>query len=281
MKGIIPINKPKEWTSFDVVNKCKHLLKISRVGHLGTLDPMATGVLLVTVGKATKLFDIMQTKKKTYVAKFEFGYKTNTLDWTGDITQKTDKIPNIDEISKILPNFIGKIEQIPPKFSAKSVNGKRAYNLARSGVDFELKPKEVEIFDLQIINFEYNVLTLKIECGSGTYIRSLGSDFAENLNSLATMIDLERVAIDNFSLENCCEISNLTAENISNFIVPINQFLNFETIEFSIEQTKKILNGQTLETEVNDGIYMLNDKNDCIALVSVAKNSAKMSVFLG
>ena len=170
-RGIIPVNKPKGWTSFDVVNKLKYKLKPLKVGHLGTLDPMATGVLLVTVGKATKLFDLMQEKKKTYVATFEFGYETDTLDATGDVQEKSEKIPSLDEIMNVLPKFVGEIDQIPPKYSAKSVNGVRAYDLARQNIDFELKPKKVKIYNIKFLSFESGLLKLEIECGAGTYIR--------------------------------------------------------------------------------------------------------------
>ena len=133
-KGIIPINKPSGWTSFDVVNKIKHLLRqvygknMPKVGHLGTLDPMATGVLLVTIGSATKLFDLLQQKHKTYIAEFKFGEETDTLDSTGNILNQTINIPTLGDIESALPYFIGKISQLPPKYSAKSVNGKRAYD---------------------------------------------------------------------------------------------------------------------------------------------------------
>ena len=137
IKGILAINKPKNWTSFDVVNKIKHILKIRRVGHLGTLDPLATGVLLVTIGRATKLFDFFQEKIKTYSAKFEFGYETDSLDSDGKIVNETDIIPNLNQIKHVIGEFIGEIAQIPPKYSAKSVNGKRAYELARNNIDFE------------------------------------------------------------------------------------------------------------------------------------------------
>ncbi|MBO5955055.1 MAG: tRNA pseudouridine(55) synthase TruB, partial [Clostridia bacterium] len=211
-KGIIPINKPEGWTSFDVVNKLKYKLKPLKVGHLGTLDPMATGVLLVTIGKATKLFDLMQEKKKTYVATFEFGYLTDTLDKTGQILQKTDQIPTIDAILQVLPKFIGKISQIPPKYSAKSINGKRAYEMARQNIDFELKPKEVEIFDVKLLSYVNGSLTLEITCGSGTYIRSIGRDIASELKTLATMTHLIRTKVGSFSVDNCLDIQNI--ENI-------------------------------------------------------------------
>ena len=208
-KGIIPINKPKDWTSFDVVNKLKYKVKPLKVGHLGTLDPMATGVLLVTVGKATKLFDLMQEKTKTYVATFEFGYLTDTLDATGTTTETTESIPTKEEILSVLPKFIGKIDQIPPKYSAKSVNGVRAYDLARQNIEFELKPKIVEIFNLNLLSYENGSLTLEISCGSGTYIRSIGRDLAKEVNSLATMTSLTRTKVGNFALEDCVKIENL------------------------------------------------------------------------
>lgn len=279
-KGIIAINKSENWTSFDVVNKIKHILHIRQVGHLGTLDPMATGVLLVTVGKATKLFDLMQEKVKVYDAEFEFGYSTDTLDSTGKIIDRTTKIPTIDEIQDTLHKFIGKIEQIPPKYSAKNVNGARAYDLARSGVEFELKPKQVEIFKIELISYYANILKLEITCGSGTYIRAIGRDIAQELNSLATMTRLVRTKVGDVSLENCQKIDEFSSENIDSYIKPISEILNLPTIEFDDIQTKKILNGQTLIIEKEDGIYQLKDEIDTIAIVRVEKNKAKMSLFM-
>ena len=278
-KGVIPINKPQNWTSFDVVNKLKYRLKPLKVGHLGTLDPMATGVLLVTVGKATKLFDLMQEKTKTYVATFEFGFETNTLDATGQVIKKCDNIPTEEEILTILPKFIGKISQIPPKYSAKSINGKRAYDLARNNVEFELKPKIVEIFDLKLISYESNILKLEITCGSGTYIRSIGRDIAHELNSLATMTSLVRTKIDDFDLSKCHSIEDI--DNLQEKIIPIKEILNFPVLDLNDTEMAKILNGQTLKLNDNDGIYMVQDEFDTLALVEIKENQAKMSLFLG
>ena len=239
-KGIIAINKPSGWTSFDIVNKIKHILKLKRVGHLGTLDPMATGVLLVTVGKATKLFDYFQNKKKTYIAKFEFGYETDSLDSIGKIINQTGNVPNLENIKLILNNFIGCIEQVPPKFSAKNINGKRAYTLARKNVDFELPKKIVQIFDIKILNYSNNILTLNIECGSGTYIRSLGRDIAYKLNSYATMIELVREKIDNINLENCVDINTLNENNISNYIIKLKDIINIPKLEIDKENISKV-----------------------------------------
>ena len=278
-KGIIPINKAKDWTSFDVVNKLKYKLKPLKAGHLGTLDPMATGVLLVTVGKATKLFDIMQEKRKTYIATFEFGYQTDTLDSTGKTIDYCDTIPTEEEINLILPKFIGKISQIPPKYSAKSVNGSRAYDLARQGIDFKLKAKEVEIYSITILSYSNKILKLEIECGSGTYIRSIGRDIAKELNSMATMIDLVRTKVGEITIDRCFNISEI--EEIEEKILPIQDFLNYEILDITNEQKSKLLNGQTIVIDKTDGLYKLNEDYDTIALVQINGNKAKMSLFLG
>ena len=280
-KGVVVINKPTDWTSFDVVNKIKRLIGLSRVGHLGTLDPMATGVLLVTIGKATKLFDIMQEKKKTYVATFHFGEETDTLDSTGKITNSNNKIVTRKEIEAILNTFVGEISQIPPKYSAKSVNGVRAYTLARKNEDFVLPAKVVKIYELKIIDFNDNILTLEITCGSGTYIRALGRDIAYKLNTYATMISLVRTKVGKFDLNQSIDIKSLTKDNIENYILPIDSVLDYNKIELSDINTKKILNGQTIKTDLQDGTYKLNNELDTIALIQVHNSNAKMSLFLG
>lgn len=279
-KGIIAVNKPKDWTSFDVVNKIKRLLKIKRVGHLGTLDPMATGVLLVTVGKATKLFDYFQNKNKTYLAKFEFGYETDTLDITGKITKKTDTLPSIGDIKKLINKFIGEIEQVPPKYSAKNINGKRAYQLARNNEEFELKPKLVKIDDIKIVDYSNNILTVIISCGSGTYIRSICRDLAEKLNSYATMIELVRTDVGRINLKNCVNIQELDESNIRNYIIKLDKMLDIPIFSNNSQTTSKLLNGQIIDTEYNDGLYKLNDSMDTIAIINVKNNRAKMSIFL-
>ncbi len=278
-KGIIAVNKPKDWTSFDVVNKLKFKLKPNKVGHLGTLDPMAEGVLLITIGKATKLFDIMQEKKKTYVATFEFGYLTDTLDATGETIDRTDTIPTKEQIISVLPEFIGKISQIPPRYSAKSINGRRAYDLARNNIEFELKPKLVEVYDIKLLNYENSLITLEIQCGSGTYIRSIGRDIAHRVNSFATMTSLVRTKVGNFELKDCVDVRNdLDMDKIT---MPIKSVLDYPTLQETEENKAKLLNGQTLIIEKEDGIYMLEDETDVVALVEIKEKHAKMSVFLG
>lgn len=280
-KGILPINKPQGWTSFDVVNKIKHMLpKKTKVGHLGTLDPMATGVLLVTIGKATKLFDIMQQKTKRYVATFKFGVETDSLDATGEIMKTDSKIVTLEQINAVLPKFVGKIEQIPPKFSAKSIGGKRAYDLARENVDFKLKPNKITVVSYRTISFNNNIWEVEILCGSGTYIRALGRDIANEIGTIATMTSLVRTEIDNFNLNQCVEISTLNAENLTENTIKIKDVLNLPTLKLSDEECFKILNGQSLNLPNKDGIYQLTDENDTIALIEICNFNAKMSIYL-
>ncbi len=278
--GIIAIEKPKDWTSFDVVNKIKHMVKPFKVGHLGTLDPMATGVLLVTIGKATRLFDLMQEKKKTYLATFEFGKTTDTLDSTGEVIATDNNIPSKQDIERVLPKFIGSIDQVPPKYSAKSINGKRAYDLARQNIDFELKPKRVEIYKITIKDYVDGRLTVEIECGSGTYIRSIGRDLAGELNALAVMTSLIRTSIDKIKLDNCIKIEDLNKESISNNIISLNEILNYPILEISASDSVKILNGQTRIINQPDDIYKMLVDGKVSALVKIEKNHAKMLLFL-
>ena len=280
--GIIPINKPSGWTSFDVVNKIKHMVKPLKVGHLGTLDPMATGVLLVTVGKATKLFDLMQEKQKTYIAEFEFGKLTDTLDITGEVID-TKPVENIslDELSSVCSNFVGEINQIPPKYSAKSINGKRAYELARNNVDFEIPAKKVKVFGIKVLDFNGKTFKLEIECGSGTYIRSIGRDIAQKLGTVATMTSLIRTKVGLIDIENAHDISKIDKDNIANFLIKLDEILNYPIFECDDKQSFRLLNGQILETSLGDGIYKLNNQEDTIALIKITNNKAKMWLFLG
>lgn len=279
MKGILNVNKPSGWTSFDVVNYLKKLLNVKHIGHLGTLDPMATGVLPVTIGSATKLFDLFLKKSKTYVAKFEFGHLTDSLDATGKIVEKTNKTPTIEEIKAILPKFIGEISQMPPLFSAKKINGKKAYDLARAGETVELKPSNVFIKNLEVLDYTNFVLTIKIECGAGTYIRSLARDIAKELNSLATMIELTRTEVGIFNLSDSINLKELTKEQILSKILPTDITFNHLPIITDETLVFRLINGQTIITNLTDGEYRIYRDNQFIALAKVEENKLKMTKY--
>lgn len=279
MRGILLVNKRQGWTSFDAVNFCKRVFNTREVGHLGTLDPMATGVLAVTVGSATKLFDMFLNKTKTYVANFTFGYSTDTLDAEGEIDSKCDIIPTLEQIEQVLPKFIGEIEQMPPKYSAKKINGKKAYDLAREGKEFELKPSKVTINNLKILDYTSGVLQLEIECGAGTYIRSLGRDIALKLNTLATMTSLVRTKLGAWDIEDCIDIKDNTSEYIKSKLLPIDSVFNNLSTLNNVDMVKRLLNGQTGIADVEDGDYRLYLDNEFIAIATAKNKHVKMSKY--
>ena len=279
MRGILLVNKRQGWTSFDAVNFCKRVFNTREVGHLGTLDPMATGVLAVTVGSANKLFDMFLNKTKTYLAEFTFGYCTDTLDAEGQIENRCDIIPTLEQIKEVLPEFQGEIEQMPPKYSAKKIGGKKAYDLAREGKQFELKPSKVTIYNLKILDYSKGVLKLEITCGAGTYIRSLGRDIALKLNTLATMTSLVRTKLGTWNIEDCIDIKDNTNEYIQSKLLPIDSVFNsFSTLD-NVEMVNRLLNGQTVIADLKDGDYKLYKDNEFVAIATAKSQRIKMSKY--
>lgn len=253
MQGIVVVYKPQGWSSFDVVKKMKRIFNTSKVGHLGTLDPMAEGVLPVAIGKATKLFDFYLSKSKSYIAELEFGYETDTLDAEGEITSRTDNIPTEEQVKEVLEHFIGKNMQTPPKYSAVKINGKRAYALARENKDFEISAKEVEISALDfVVKVSDSKYVVRIECSAGTYIRSLVRDIAYKLNSLATMTSLERIRSGNFAKENSFTIEEIEKLGES-CVTPISKALEFlPKIELNKLLLDKLKNGVEIKIDTLD-----------------------------
>ncbi len=210
MNGFVNLIKPAGLTASDMVVKVRKALNTKKVGHLGTLDPLATGVLPIAVGKGTKLFNLLLVKEKTYRAFFTFGLSTDTLDSDGVVTQKCDKIPTVDEIKVACAKMVGKQDQMPPMYSAKSVNGTRAYVLARKGETVELKTKEIEIFSFEYIRqFNENTFEFEIACSSGTYIRSIARDLAQMMDTCAYMSALIRTKSGLFDIDKAITIEEL------------------------------------------------------------------------
>ena len=208
--GFFNVDKPSGIVSSAVVNKLKWLTGVP-CGHMGTLDPLASGVLPVGVGNAARLFDYFLDKKKEYVAEFTFGMDSDTLDCTGTLIEG-GRIPDEQEIKQVLPTFFGDIMQVPPKYSAKNVNGKRGYELARAGVEFELAAKKVHIYGMDLLGKsedKENTYRVKIVCGGGTYIRSLGRDIAAALGTKAGMSSLLRTQSGVFTVEKAIPFSLL------------------------------------------------------------------------
>lgn len=208
--GIVILNKSQYVSSNTACNKVKYILNAKKAGHLGTLDPLATGVLPISLGKATKLFDIFLKKRKTYIASFDFTHETDTLDVEGVILNNSKKSITPEDINKVLKEFVGTLNQIPPKYSAKKVNGVRAYDLARKGVSFELKSKQITIYRFELIGeVKPDVYKFVIECSSGTYIRSLCRDLAYAMGVYGTMIELIRTKCGIFNIDDSCTIDDI------------------------------------------------------------------------
>ena len=201
MFGILNVDKPKGMTSRDVVNVVQRMIRPVKVGHAGTLDPLATGVLVLLVGRATRLTEYIHSVSKTYVGTFELGKVSDTEDIEGEVTKRdVFAVPNMETVKAVVASFLGVQQQMPPAFSALKVNGKRAYDLARNGEKVELKTREIQVFQIEVVAYEYPVLTIEIKCSSGTYIRSLGRDIGEALQTGAVMTDLQRTSIGAFKI---------------------------------------------------------------------------------
>jgi tRNA pseudouridine55 synthase len=221
--GFILINKPTGITSHDVVDKLREITKIKRIGHAGTLDPFATGLLILGIGREfTKKLSIFQKKDKEYIATLKLGAESDTFDREGKIVEKkVKKIPERKEIEEVLKSFLGEIEQIPPAFSAKKIKGKKLYELARKGIKVEPKPQKVKIYEISILEYRFPYLKIKVKCSSGTYIRSLANDIGKKLGCGSFVEELIRTKIGEFSIENAVELSKLTPQNWKNFLFKV------------------------------------------------------------
>ena len=263
MKGFINLIKPKGMSSAYAVSQVKKKLKVT-CGHMGTLDPMASGVLPIGLGKTSRMFDYLLDKTKKYIAEFEFGYTTDTLDVTGCVTDRCENLPTKEQIEEVLHEFVGEIDQIPPKYSAKCIDGKRGYQLAREGVEFELKPKKVTVlsFSLNEQTGE-NKYSFTIECKGGTYIRSLARDLGLRLNSLAVMTSLVRAECGIFSLENGVLVEDfISSDNPEKFIIDSDKAVDFPKAVLSDEQATKILNGVFTNLGFKDGVYRVYNQSE-------------------
>ena len=211
INAIIPIWKPVDWTSFDVVKNIRGQIKPAKVGHAGTLDPFAEGVLMLCTGEFTKKVESFMDKEKEYIADIQLGIETDTLDPTGNIV-KTANIPGLskEQIKMVLKIFIGNIKQEPPMFSALKVNGQPLYKSARRGINIPRKKRVISIHNIELIDFSKDIITIIVTCGRGTYIRSLAKDIAEKLNTVGHLAVLKRTRIGEYDKKNCIEVEDFS-----------------------------------------------------------------------
>ncbi|MGL4786042.1 MAG: tRNA pseudouridine(55) synthase TruB [Cetobacterium sp.] len=280
MEGIIVIDKPIGITSFDVIRVLRRNLKERRIGHTGTLDPLATGILVICVGKATKLAQDIEGYEKEYVADLELGFKTDTYDIEGKVLAKVEEFNiSYENFEETLQTFKGDIKQIPPMYSAIKVDGKKLYELAREGVEIERKARDVSIKNLETISFDG--VKAKIDCtvSKGTYIRSLIYDLGEKLGTFATMTGLRRTRVGEedlaraFTLET---IEKMVSENDFSFLVSIEDYFKFPKVDIEDENDLKLfVNGQRCKKRINEGKYRVYSKNNFIGLGEVTKGLLK------
>ena len=270
------VYKEKGITSFDVIHKLRKILNIKKIGHSGTLDPLAQGVLQIAVGDATRLLEYLDNDKE-YIAEIKFGYNSTTDDDEGE--KEFIKKPDFTEkeLQYTLNKFNGKISQIPPKYSAIKIDGQKLCDLARKNKQIpEIKPRDVEIYSIKLINFQApDCAKIKVNCSKGTYIRSLARDIGEKLNCGAYLTNLTRTKAGNFHIENS---QKLSAE-IKNFALNPIDALNLNKIKITEEQYKKVINGNPLkyiENKTNSKKYMLIFNNTLVSIANLSDNILKM-----
>jgi len=260
----------------------KKKLKIKKIGHLGTLDPAATGVLPIAIGKATKFFDYFLNKDKVYVARVKFGIATDTLDSFGKVIEINNKTTLNEEILSVLPSFIGKIFQIPPKYSAIKINGKRACDLARENIEFEIKPKQIEIYKIELLqDFGANEFLFRVHCSTGTYIRTLFADIAEKLGTISTTTAILRQKSGRFNIDSAIALEEL---DISNVIPILTAFEGCQLVNVNDVAAKKLLNGVSIsKNEISENLqneFFIRYKNITIGFYKINGDKVEPIVFL-
>ncbi len=265
MNGILLVNKPIGFTSRDVVNKLTKILKTKKIGHTGTLDPIATGVLVVCVGNTTKLCELLTSEYKEYEATIKLGIKTDTLDTTGTIIEKKEF--NIDEnqIKEVLNSFLGESIQTTPIYSAVRVNGKKLYEYAREGKEVELPKREINITNIELISYSNDEIIFKTTVSKGTYIRALIDDICTKLNTVGAMSSLIRTKQGIFNIEDSYTLEEIESGNEK--ILPIEEALTtIENIDITEEQYNKIKNGAIINKEFKEDIACLKYENKIVAI---------------
>lgn len=289
MNGIIIINKPAGYTSHDIVYKIKKQFK-EKVGHTGTLDPMATGVLPILIGKATRCSKYLINHDKIYEVTLTLGKKTDTADVEGKILEEqeiNDDCLNETKVKEILRNFVGKQNQIPPMYSAIKLNGKKLYEYARKGEKVEIQPREIEIYDIDLLNIEKqeNSIEFKVHCSKGTYIRSLCEDIATKLGTIGYMSKLNRIQVGEFNIKDAITFEQLknvdeTFKDNRCFITVEQLFKNKPSINLNNKKLEQFLNGVKLKIDKADDVYKIYNNNVFLGTGIIENSTLKRDIIL-
>ena len=272
--GLLIINKPVGYTSRDIVNIISKKLKTKKVGHTGTLDPLASGVLVITIGRYTKLGEILTSLDKEYISEIKLGIKTDTLDITGNILEKKDFNLQKEDIEKVFKKFVGKYKMEVPIYSAIKINGKKLYEYARNNEEVELPIKTVEIKGLELIDYKEGIIKFRTKVEKGTYIRSLIRDICKELNTIGTMNSLIRTKQGNFLIENAQELE----DNYN--LLKITDVLNIKTYNLNDKEYQKVINGNSLVLNSNEEQLLLEYNNEEIAIYNKEDNIYICNVML-
>lgn len=261
MNGFILVNKKKNMTSRDVVNSLIKILNTKKIGHTGTLDPFAEGLLLVAVNKGLKVVKLLNYKDKEYIAKVRLGIKTDTLDITGNILEEIKEDLNKEELEEVLQSFIGDYSYEVPIYSAIKVNGKKLYEYAREGKKVEIPIKDSYIYDIKLINIEENSFTFSVKVSNGTYIRALVRDISKKLSKIMTLEELTRTKIDSLLLKDAYTLEDIKNNNFK--LLKINDLLNYKEVELSGYLEAKVLNGNKIKLkEKEDNILFIKETEE-------------------
>ena len=257
MNGIVIIDKPADWTSQDVVSKLRGVFQTRRIGHGGTLDPMATGVLPVFVGRATRGVEFFEHAEKTYEAVLQLGITTNTEDTTGTVLEEKPVSVSREQFLAVLDQFRGEIQQIPPMYSALKVNGQKLYELARKGKEVERKPRTITIHQLECLEFKETTAKIRVRCSKGTYIRTLCKDIGQALGCGGCMAALRRVGAGAYTIAEAIPLAELVAaENPGQHLLPVDSmFTQYEAVTLTPNQEKRCRNGNSFSVTLSDGAY--------------------------
>ncbi len=278
MNGIIIVNKPKGLTSRDVVNKISKILNIKKVGHNGTLDPLAEGVLVICIGKYTKLNEMLTAKEKEYIAKVTIGIKTDTLDITGNVLEEKKETLNISDLKHAIKTFPKKYKQEVPKYSAVKVDGKKLYEYARENIEIKLPRKEVTIKSLCLLDYNENSFTIKTLVSKGTYIRSLIRDLLQNMNTIGTMSSLTRTRQGTFKIDDSYTLEDIEKGNYR--ILKIKDILDIPNIKVDEELKKKIINGAKLKGKYPEEVLFIDEEDNELAIYKKDNDIMKIKIML-
>lgn len=280
MNGIVIVDKPQGWTSQDVTARLRRVFSTRRIGHGGTLDPMATGVLPVFVGRATRAVEFFEHAEKTYEATLRLGMKTDTQDITGTVLEERPVTVTEQDILNVLPAFRGEILQIPPMYSALKVNGQKLYDLARKGKEVERQPRPITIHELELLHFDGQDARIRVRCSKGTYIRTLCEDMGEKLECLGTMAALRRTRAGEYTIEKAVPLQTLLdAENPEQYLLSMDSpFLGYPAVTLSENQEKRCRNGNSFTLRVPDGTYRAYGKNGEFLMLARVENGVMSTI---